>query len=722
MRHVFVATLVFVSAVAATAIVILPSGAQGSPLAIDPNGGTFPINTTAQFRALYNGTDVTSQATWSISGAFTNDPRRGDLLGPGQFRLLYGGEVYVQARYQGQTATAIITVQGTILGPGFKLVSSKRNLKKGETATISAQYSEGRTCPTSNCPPQFAGVTSQATWSTSNASVLQMVSPGVFRALTNNPTATITATYRGITQTVAILPVSEDDTVAPGVTLVREIYNIGDIPFLWYSQTTPFHNAEYLSGGYFVVAGTCSPAVNGNIEKINAQGALNNIDLQGGLYAFRSDGTFVGKRNVCHDGDIPGAGNPGNLPLYCNEGGACEIPVGLSVVSSNQILREMNDQLDASHGFNSRPPLQYEITPTKINLVGKPYTGNLRWDWEEGDKGNFQIGNNVVVGGKIIGVKNKFEGSSFVTGCGTAVGTVRPRHRYSNVIQTAGSFGVVREWSNPYVCPPPSTALSGVPPVTLPEVVPIAGVGDYLIARQAQDLSGNPSASAARAVRVYRLRGDNTLEEVQQLPGLQQEYGPYTKDSANPNRIAFNVGGKTVVYEAGSNGLTLVRSMDTGRIEGAKNIPNLALMGDYIAYAACNLPPIASTPGVADAYVSCGVRVWKGTAEIASFHLPVTTGPGVTEGVSFADRASAIEIAPNGNMIVGTIWGHLYMYKLRAVTTSSTGGTTTATTTQRSAALRERYGAGERSAISSYLDRLTALLERLGLSFPLQEE
>jgi hypothetical protein len=489
MRSAIIGTLAFAILIAGTTAMVPFSGAQTSPLVIQPGSGTFPVDSTQQFRALYNGQDVTSQATWAISGAYSNDPRRGEVLAPGQVRLIYGGsDVYVQARYQGAFASAQLNVTGQIIGQTFRLVANDHNLRQGETVSVKAEYAPGRTCTGSGqCLPQYGDVTSQTNWTVSNPSAVQMVSPGTFRALTDNPTATITATYSGLTQTVVLLPTTENANLGNGVTLVKEIYNRADIPFLWYSQTTPFHNAEYLSGGYFVVAGTCSPKVSGN-ETVSSEGASNNIGLQGGLYAFKDDGTFIGKRNVCYDGDIPGSGAP-LAGLYCNEGAACEIPMNLSPLGPNQVLREMNRQFyNTTHGFNSRPPLQYQITPTGINLAGKPYSGSRNWDWPEGSGDRIQIGNNVVVSGKIFSIKAKYDAAA------------------------AGRF----------VCPNVSS-LSGGQPATLPELVPIAGVGDYLIAHKTQGSTGGFMSSETRTVRVYRLKADNTLEEVQQLPGLQQD-------------------------------------------------------------------------------------------------------------------------------------------------------------------------------------------------------
>jgi hypothetical protein len=120
-------------------------------------------------------------------------------------------------------------------------------------------------------------------------------------------------------------------TSSANVKFIKEIHRKGDIPYSWHSQTTPYHNIVWLSDGYFVAGGTCSPAVGGNNYDAKTQtprAAGNNIGIQGGMYVFKDDGTFIKTQNVCYDGGIPGPGIPVSQ-LYCNEGAACETSMNM---------------------------------------------------------------------------------------------------------------------------------------------------------------------------------------------------------------------------------------------------------------------------------------------------------------------------------------------------------------------------------------------------------
>ncbi len=444
---------------------------------------------------------------------------------------------------------------------------------------------------------------------------------------------------------------TETTGVATGATFINKIYDLHQIPFNWNSQTTPFRNIMFLKGGYFVVAGTCSPVVTPKIERetMDPGARSNNIGIQGGLYVFKENGDFVDKRNVCYDGDIPGPTAKASI-LYCNEGAACESSIKLIATGDTTFVREMISV--SSYGMN-RPPLSYKVTSSKVQLIDKAYDGVYHWNFPE-NEGKFLVGNLVPVSGNFLGLKqtNENDGRQF---------------SQSNILYSQG-FGTLREWDKPYISPSPGNT-SGTPFTAVEEIIPLAGVEDYVVGQKESFALGHFDTGTY----VFRLKDNNTLQEVGKLPGFAANYGAPQYDPLNPKRVAFatniNQGVVSVdLYEAGTTTLNLVRSTTINTsYPSYYGVPMFSILGDYLVYQTCpagNQSVLPVTGNSADPFKGCLIKVLKSGAEVASISLPKWRGFDGKEVDAIDDRASSMALSPNGYLTIGSDWGNLYLYKL----------------------------------------------------------
>ena len=187
-----------------------------------------------------------------------------------------------------------------------------------------------------------------------------------------------------------------------GATYRSKLRDIHQIPYAWYSQGSPFQNIVVMGSGDFVVSGTCSPKVTRSVwRNLFTDGAAGrNKNLQGGLYAFKNDGTYIGMRDVCIDG-APIASNSENAT--CNEGGACEGSTKIIPVDDDRFIREFVGIEPASFGWN-RPPIEYKISGSNITMVKRAYRGPVNWD-DPNREGSYRLGNLVLAGGGLWGTK-----------------------------------------------------------------------------------------------------------------------------------------------------------------------------------------------------------------------------------------------------------------------------------------------------------------------------
>ncbi|MEK7602612.1 MAG: hypothetical protein AAB472_03975, partial [Patescibacteria group bacterium] len=320
------------------------------------------------------------------------------------------------------------------------------------------------------------------------------------------------------------------------VTLVGEIYNHKDIPyegaigaaFIW-------PRILWLSGGYFAVNEQCSNrllrfpgSTITDADRTSPRGEGNNIHLQGGLYVFKGDGTFVDRRNVCWDGDIPGVGVPqGKNPPVCAEGQGCTVGINAAVTGPTTFVRQLT-----STAFQ-RPTVSYGVTASGVSLRGKTNDGDLL--------GGPRVKNVVVVGNTVIATRQ-------------VTGDEDLGYKKTSIKNAFFSL--------------PGLKLTNEDPL---QVIPIIGVGEYVIGTEPPEGAYRADITYGGSPKLYRFeRG--SFEEIGDFQRLYQNnneyFTEYAVDSLNPLRIAFiapqaskREALKVNVYEAGEDGLDLVRTI-----------------------------------------------------------------------------------------------------------------------------------------------------------------
>ncbi len=458
-----------------------------------------------------------------------------------------------------------------------------------------------------------------------------------------------------------------------GATYKSKLRDIHQIPYAWYSQGSPFQNIVVMGSGDFVVSGTCSPKVTrSGWRSLFTDGASGrNKELQGGLYAFKNDGTFIGMRDACLDG-LSQTGT-------CNEGGACEGPVTVIPVANDKFVRVMHDV--GGIGWN-RPPMEYRITGSGLTLSKRAYISKgSNYDSESHD-GRFAVGNLVKAGNALWGVKEE------------NVSDGQLRYARTNILYTDTGFDAIREWS---VSAPSSLYESWN------QITPLAGVGDFVIGTK----NGATSAYVYRVVDADTMDEWQRLEEVSALPGFAVNYGNPRYDSANPNRVAFatNFSAGSVNVDIYESATTTFSKVSTTPLTGVSGLGfPYAISGDYILYGACpsgNGSVLPVTDGTADPYKGCKVKVLKAGSLVGEIVLPkwskfpLSENAGGTEQaqvISLDDAAQSIAMSSNGTILIGSRWGALYRYTIGGSTTSPTGGPAPI------------IGTGEFQTIGSYID------------------
>ncbi len=725
-------TLLLIATMLAS-VVVVPfvdrlAEAQSSPLVVTPESGTLRLGTsdTVQFTARFNGQDVTGQAQWNSGGLTSEEARRVRLLGPGLFGVgdRWGGAL-ISVSYQGYHVDKPVTVTGMIIYEQLILNLSKGNLKKGESVAADLRYQEGKVCPTSDCQSRIDGVATAATWSISDPKVLSMTSPGTFKAIADSGSAVVTATYKGITQSATII-VTAADTGQYDVSLTspEPVFGSRQVQMSHHQNYSMFNGVVSMKGTdggrYFVVAGNCS--------------MVNSNWGGGGMYLFTDDGKYLSKRDACLDATA------GRKPRVCKHDTGCHAYPEMVDIGSGALVRELGFVIS-----RERPWITYKVSKTGIDMIDRLFVARQGdpgggWPDEEGDiygAANMAYSNGVLIDGETV-----YEGKE--TYVSNKLSFDRDKKGDTNKVYAIPKIREIAEFrtDGPFPCLDPAGACSGAPPLYKNKYRPIVGVGEYFLATE--DLYF--SAASRGKVLVYRMPSATALlagEEpklVQTIEGFGQ-VAAYSLDVLDPKRIVVifaddpTRGGpyRGRIYKAGSNGLVLekeISGLESMYVRMTGPTSNVSLAGEYFAYTKC-----AGGSDLTPTFWHYGqiIRVCELVVTKNGNKLNVQPIPKNQYGES--QLIQGVGISPNGTIMVGTqdflatdvasefaplrYAQYIYLYKLRAATTGSTGGTT-ATTTQRSATFRERYSTGERNAISSYLDRLTALLERLGVSLPPQ--
>lgn len=175
-----------------SSLVLLPFSANVTAIELSSSSINLPSDgqTEITVTALYdNGqtTDVTSLST------FTTDDRAVASVSGGMVSAVAAGSTNLNIDYNGHTATAAITISSAVITSiqVSPIVGSK---VKGATQQFfaTATLDNGQTLD----------ITSSASWSSSNTSVLSIASSGLAN-LNNSAVATVTATYAGLSSDVS---------------------------------------------------------------------------------------------------------------------------------------------------------------------------------------------------------------------------------------------------------------------------------------------------------------------------------------------------------------------------------------------------------------------------------------------------------------------------------------------------------------------------------------
>jgi hypothetical protein len=662
-RFIFslVAVALFVACVVITPIY---TQAQSAGLVIEPSGPDLEFNAGSiqQFRAYYNGEDVTSEAKWSGPTKYFSTDKMGTLLAPGLFRLLQPHpDVRVGAKYNGKSASASFKIVGGWLTEDGFLRPDGALLKPGETVKFEFMYNPEKFCTPEEderdecfdpgrqlkygiLPPHVKSpkknVASKALWESSNPSVLELVSPGVFRAVSDGK-ATVNATYNDYSPIYKVEVVVQTPTTGQyDVSLIQKdpIFTNGKVFVAHHINQHDFFGSILSMIGsdnkrYFVVGGYCS------MVNVNWGG--------GGMYLFTDTGEYVGKRDICID-----ALN-GDSPAVCKHDTGCHAIYKTFDIGNGMLVRDMGIYLNEA---NARPWIAYKVSSFGIEMIYRPFTtrqGRIQLPpLEVGDPiaaRQIAYANDVLidlesiseVGGK-YGTTNKFYSFFPNARVIATANTNKPPHKSQNY----GVYG--------------------------PKYVPIAGVGEYFLAYPEK----------FKDIYVYRMPSQNELISGKD-PELVQtleigEIKAYAVDSQDSTRIAivtrdetdFDVG-NVRIYKAGAKGLTLERNIGSIPIDSTVHISTsqrLALSGEYFAYGFCT----TDSRGWRE---DCKIEVLKNGSKLSVEPLPLNK-------FGRKQRVQGIEISPSGNMMVGTRgmgtdgWTsnginydqYLYMYKINGAT------------------------------------------------------
>jgi hypothetical protein len=636
--------------------------AQNNSLTIEPDGGNFSINSTAQFQALFNGQDVTSQASWSIHGSFSAEPKRGELLAPGRFRLLVGGsDVFVTARYQGQTASVGLTVEGGSAHGRTGFSPLDRNLNVGES--IELKYFRGEETFCQN--PPCTGVTEEVPgqWFTTTPNVLENLGGGLFRAIAEGYGVARITPFDGVPSSaqeyIGVVDPTKPISAAFDVKLVKRnpVYTWVDAKYHDGSGYGPFTNIDYIptssGGGRFAVVGECS---DGRRVSIPGVAGGHQVELEGGgLYVLSEEGQFIAKGDVCLDTATP---------VGCYEIGGCGVGKNMSFVDDGRFI------LDAGVGPSRTPyrsALLYDIGGSSVSRENRLFFT----DW------------NDLVDGEEEEEVTQFRHVAYANGImvGRALettGYIPPRipgfpgagnpTAEKNIFYSVPEFQRLAEISVPTTCPSGS-ACSGGPPITQAVYTPIFGLGEYFVT---SNLGGLGPYEVYRMPSRQELRDGKKPQKVQDLtPGFQHIHA-FTYDATNPNRVmlvGFGSGVGTTrpyaIYGPGTNGLTVVKTgtLNTTFISGY----NIALSGEYIAYASCTANPgthpLINTVNIS----SCELIVEKNGQKLSVEPLPLN---------AFTPRSfggiPGIAVSPSGKILVSAhnsigLYGendYLYLYQI----------------------------------------------------------
>jgi hypothetical protein len=169
-------------------------------ITVTPATPSIPIGVQQRFNAtaaFSDGTtqDISQDATWTSSAVSV-----ATISASGAATRVSVGSTTITAAFSGSAGTALLTVNIATLS-SIAVTPPSTVLPVGKTITFQAvgTYSDGST--------YF--LTTIATWTSSNPSVVKLVSPGIFTTLTPGPIVTITASYQSQSNSSATVIVTQ---------------------------------------------------------------------------------------------------------------------------------------------------------------------------------------------------------------------------------------------------------------------------------------------------------------------------------------------------------------------------------------------------------------------------------------------------------------------------------------------------------------------------------
>lgn len=684
----FLPQAVFISALLLIAgVTVFAQSRQNEDFEILPGSATigFSTNEIAEFKAYYQGEDVTSQTTWINAGLTSSEQNRAVLVGPGKFRSgTEPGSALIRATYNDFDAFATVQVQGQIVAGGLRIRGEDEGasvIDVGEEISLRLEYAPMENCSGTNCSPDYDDVTSQSSWSSSNPAVLQSLGAGRFRGVSDGTTQ-ITASYQGGSRDkVMHVGTASGNSSAYDVYLTQRtpVFTRLDIPTGYDTAFGhfPFENISWIpdsNTGYFQVGGNCASGAGADAA---ARRARDNFE-SGGMWVFDENGEFLDQADVCHDtADV----TPG-----CFEAGGCANGFKIQPVGNGQFIRDLGTK---EYGPD-RSPVLYKIENGRIEKLNQLFFNSFR-NQDGGSRIDEDLFTYVAyANGKMIGVE-EIDGSSINLG---------------NAIYSIPEMGRLAEFSEPV---PFCRECSGSRVDFAPHYYPLLGVGDYFIAVQRNSYWSGPH-------EIYRMP-DSTELLSGELPEKVGEINSgnlvhFAYDTQDANRVALLLspvgsigatGLKTVeIYRATDEGLILEQTINSVPAWGSalitKDFRNaFAFSGEYIAFKNCQDR-------------ACEVRVMKGNENLSVEPMPLLN--------SSYREVKAIEISPTGKMMVSSrdfqsdVSDELFVYQIG----EATGQPVVPPGTFPPGGFGPGIGQGQGADFNFYLNMADDLLKGIGIS------